>query len=787
VNLQKVDLKKHDKIKLFCILFLMTLLYAINKVDFLKYFSQVLSIALTLTTIYIGIKKKINMDRHFFVFAIYLLYNLIVLCLGFSKNAIYMVFQELALLTYSFFVIKISISEKTVEKIANIFSTFYYVVLSITAILYIIGLEKIITDNITQTIWKALFALSFFAYITAKRKWLFSIISFVFFFFVGERTTVFCLVLIYIMDNVLRGIKSKKIFDLVYIITIIILLTFVFAYVTLPSTKLGIELNRFVKNVSNENLFSGRNVLWQTILDALDGKELQGLTYDNDLELSYYSQKGLSTHNLYLWLMLNGGLVLLLLFLIYMFEIWRKYFDNLKMDVARISAAYFIGFMTLLNFELLLLNNNYVISLFLWYVISMGVRLEENTIPETEKINQSSEKEIDTESITDSNKIIEGEVTMSEEQKRCIYHVPNYIDPAANSGSTRRPKFMLQAFKDLGYNVDVVMGYAKERKEQIKKIKQNIKKGVKYEFLYSECSTVPTLLTEKHHLPLHPFLDFGFMKYCKKNKIKIGLYYRDIYWKFPFYGTGLNPLKKKFAIWMYEYDIKQYRKIIDILYLQTMEMAKYLPNTIGETIIKTLPPGGEYNEEKIKVRNEHYSNKTDNNINIFYVGGIGVLYDLEPLLKVVNEKEYLSLTVCCREKDWEEEKTRYEKYLNDRIKIIHKSGKDLQEYYERADLCSLYFPDDEYRRFVLPIKLFEYIEYGTPIIATKGTETGKFLSENNIGWEIPCKSQELSKLLNKLHNNRKLIVEKHNNVVSILKKHTWLERAKQVEKELTGE
>lgn len=372
----------------------------------------------------------------------------------------------------------------------------------------------------------------------------------------------------------------------------------------------------------------------------------------------------------------------------------------------------------------------------------------------------------------------------SKQEKRCIFHVPNYINPKANSGSTLRPTCMLQAFKDIGYEVDIVMGDAKTRKKQIKLIEENILNGIKYDFMYSEDSTMPTLLTENHHLPTHPFLDFGFMKFCKKHNIKIGLYYRDIYWQFPFYGENMNKLKKNFALWMYNYDIKQYRKLLDILYLQTMRMAKYLPKTIGDTTIKTLPPGGNFDQDKIDRRKEYFEKRDKNRINIFYVGGIGNLYNLEPLLKVLQSKEYADLTICCRPKDWELEKNRYERYLNDRIKIIHKSSKELDEYYQKADIASLYFPNDEYRKFVLPTKLFEYLENVTPIIATEGTEVGQFITDTDIGWAIPCEESKLSELLDKIHKNNELLIEKHKNAIEVLPKNTWTERAKQVEREL---
>lgn len=81
-------------------------------------------------------------------------------------------------------------------------------------------------------------------------------------------------------------------------------------------------------------------------------------------------------------------------------------------------------------------------------------------------------------------------------------------------------------------------------KKSINKIKSLIEAGEKFDFCYSESSTMPTLLTEKNHLPSHPFLDFSFFKYLKKNNIKIGLFYRDIHWMFDFYGKGLNPIKR---------------------------------------------------------------------------------------------------------------------------------------------------------------------------------------------------------------------------------------------------
>ena len=115
---------------------------------------------------------------------------------------------------------------------------------------------------------------------------------------------------------------------------------------------------------------------------------------------------------------------------------------------------------------------------------------------------------------------------------KIIFHIPMKIDRTRVSASQIRPFKIIHAFKVSGYDIDIVEGYGAERRQQIAEIKRNVRRGVKYDFLYSESSTMPTLLTEKNHLPLYPFLDFSFFAFCKKHRIKIGLFYRDIYWCF---------------------------------------------------------------------------------------------------------------------------------------------------------------------------------------------------------------------------------------------------------------
>ncbi|EDS76834.1 putative glycosyl transferase [Clostridium botulinum C str. Eklund] len=365
------------------------------------------------------------------------------------------------------------------------------------------------------------------------------------------------------------------------------------------------------------------------------------------------------------------------------------------------------------------------------------------------------------------------------DRKRCIFHIPYKVSSDIVSGSHIRPLKMLNAFKNIGYDVDVVMGYGEEREKSIRNIKKNIENGEKYDFLYAESSTMPTLLTEKNHIPKYPFLDFSFFKYCKSHNIKIGLFYRDIHWKFDQYKNNVGTAKRIISTIFYNYDLKKYKELVDILYLPSKEMFKYLEIDFKGKI-EELPPGSEKNDnvDLIKYKNDDY-------LNIFYVGGISTeLYDIRELFKVANELPWVKLTVCCRESDWNNVADYYLTYLNERISIIHKSGEELYPYVKEADILNLFIKPTEYWEFAVPVKLFTYISYKKPIISAKNTVTGNFVEKNNIGWSIEYSREELINMLTKLKNNGKEILKKTSNMEKVLEENTWNSRAKKVVKDL---
>ncbi len=375
-----------------------------------------------------------------------------------------------------------------------------------------------------------------------------------------------------------------------------------------------------------------------------------------------------------------------------------------------------------------------------------------------------------------------------ENHKRCIFHVPNYVDAAGRSGSQVRPVKMLNAFIDLGYDVDVVMGYGRERREAIKCIKKRINRGVRYEFLYSESSTMPTLLTERNHLPTYPFLDFGFFKFCRKHSIKVGLFYRDAIWKFDQYKVAVPWYYRIITFFFYKYDLWKYNHLVDILYLPSERIGRYLPE-IRKMNIRVLPPGAEYNKEILKKRQDFFKARKLEALNIFYVGGVSGIYDIIEFVKVISEMEKTSLTICCKKDEWEKEEKRYLPFLTKRIKIVHESKENLAKYYLNADICSCYFDirEHKYMQLAIPIKLLEAVSFVTPVIATADCCAGDFVKKYNIGWSIPYEKSSICTLLNRLLKNPEEILSKQKAMFSCLDVNTWGQRVIQIEKDLRRE
>lgn len=366
--------------------------------------------------------------------------------------------------------------------------------------------------------------------------------------------------------------------------------------------------------------------------------------------------------------------------------------------------------------------------------------------------------------------------------KHCIYHYLEPISDCPGKGSALRPNRMLQAFRSIGYEVENVVGSSSERKKKIQQIKNKIAQGVQYDFVYSESVNTPTILADLDHIPRHPFLDFSFLTFCRNKGIPVGLFYRDIHWKFPdIYDCCMPKWKSAFLKILFSYDLKQYNRAINLLYLPTDLMKNYVN---VKRPFKVLPPGGDLHQEELTCRSERIPVK-DGVLRIFYVGSISGFYDNRELVKAVHDTPNVQLTICTHAEQWQMNKDKYEPFLCDRVQIINKSSNELIEEYEHADIAACCMKDHEYLDLAMPIKVIEAITQGTPLLVSDSVSVSKLVDENQVGWSVKNSASMISQQLAYLRDHPEEIREKTRNTVQAAYKNTWEDRARQVVGDLT--
>ncbi|MBC9944646.1 glycosyltransferase [Leucobacter sp. cx-328] len=370
----------------------------------------------------------------------------------------------------------------------------------------------------------------------------------------------------------------------------------------------------------------------------------------------------------------------------------------------------------------------------------------------------------------------EGGKTVPASKQSMIFHVPYKLNPGATSGSAIRPVRMRQAFEDAGYVVEEIAGDALTRKRKIRALKARIRRGERFEFVYSEASTMPTALTEDHHLPLRPFFDISFLKFCTTHGIPAGVFYRDIYWQYPEYLNSVNRIVAMGTRALYRWDLIRYQSAVSKIFVPSMLMAEKMPHT---NILQctALPPGASYDGDVSAVADTSA---------LLFVGGTGPYYRMEECVRAVEETPGASLVLCTPENLWVQERARYSDLIGTSTEVIHASGNGLDQYFARTAIGSLFLEPIEYRAFAAPLKLYEYLSRGKPVVAVQGSLAAEFVEKHGVGWAIPYSAADLAALLERLKADPAEYAAVHAQVLRVREQHTWKARAEQAAHALIG-
>lgn len=344
----------------------------------------------------------------------------------------------------------------------------------------------------------------------------------------------------------------------------------------------------------------------------------------------------------------------------------------------------------------------------------------------------------------------------------------SYIDFGNfDSGSSVRPQMIYDAFCELGYDVKLLQtrqNKRKQRREAVKEINSWLNFNIP-DFCYIESPTSAIFNKCDHKL----------IKILHNMGVKTAMFYRDADYnkKIKSSRVDINKFKAYFIRKMCEYDLKIYKKNLDIVYFSSKTMADYfdLPDK------RILPPACV----------KSFIRKYEHNYTSIYVGSLSKLYDCNKMFEAFNlinkDNNKYPLIVVCRKQDvnFINEKYIGKSWLN----IKHASGKkNLEKYYKSADIGIFSVKKCEYMDFAIPVKMFEYMEFGLPIISTNVKEVKNIIDSLQSGITVDDKPQSFAKAIEKIFSSQDIYKQYADNVAKAIPENTWIARAKKVEKDL---
>jgi glycosyltransferase involved in cell wall biosynthesis len=341
------------------------------------------------------------------------------------------------------------------------------------------------------------------------------------------------------------------------------------------------------------------------------------------------------------------------------------------------------------------------------------------------------------------------------------------IDPArATSGSAVRPLLIRRAFEDVADRVLTIDGNSTNRHRMWKSIDYS-----QFDAVYCELNTLPIAISDADHVPRHPFIDLISLRRIHQEGIPVAAYYRDIYWRYP--GTvssRLNPGTYLLMILHY-LELRKLPNCLNHLFVPSMTMFDSIPTRIPRAQASALPPGA-------KIRDGEF--EEGSHLRLLYIGGVlPPFYDLRPMIDTVATVSEIQLTICCRKQDWKQAKNLYN--VPDNVTVVHRSGDELDLLYRTSDVFIMYrhLDSSNYLQFAMPVKLFEAIGAGLPVVTNKHTEMGEFVDQHDLGWTF-TNEHELETFLRSISQDMQSVRTKRAVVRQERWNHTWQARAREI-------
>lgn len=344
------------------------------------------------------------------------------------------------------------------------------------------------------------------------------------------------------------------------------------------------------------------------------------------------------------------------------------------------------------------------------------------------------------------------------------------LDGAVDSGSGVRPVAMRQAFEALGLSVYCVDGWPKNRRKREESIHDAMR--------FLDTHTVKACYVEPPSGPIFLRADRQLLMRVHEKGIPMGIFYRDLFWRFDTKFHGVSWLKRRLIRFLQERDLRLFKKTMDLFFFPSAQVAEAADFGVSWM---SLPPGCSDDDEVVRQRAEKERILHKEVPALLYVGGILGDYGLDLLLDSMQRLNAtttrMTLELVCRSAEWEAFCHEHPVENFSWLHVQHLQGEKLLPLYRDTDFAVIPFHKTPYMDFSVPVKLFEYLSHLKPIFATRCNAIAEVLEQEKIGWLCDANAAAMHEQMVRVLENREEASDVKAAMPEARMRNTWQKRA----------
>ena len=120
------------------------------------------------------------------------------------------------------------------------------------------------------------------------------------------------------------------------------------------------------------------------------------------------------------------------------------------------------------------------------------------------------------------------------------------------------------------------------------------------------------------------------------------------------------------------------------------------------------------------------------------------------------------------------------------LTVHHATGDELKPLYQRALVALVAHKKDSYNEYAIPVKTFEYLSYGLPIVSVNVSSLSSFINQERIGMTVDNNPTSFADGIRQILSDEETYKDYVNNVQdSLLNRNLWRNRIQTIVSDLS--